>query len=121
MSLLHRLFTPRREMQVEVNERARQVFFDQRVHHAKSGGGVLIYVSLFERMAAIIADEAVIEKVGMTEIENWCRQLTARLRQEDLAGAMEYTISIVGEKLSTVMPRAAGDVNELPDALVVMD
>jgi putative membrane protein len=118
---LRRLATTRAEMQMEVNERARQVFFDQRIHHARSGAGMLIYVSLFERVAAIIADETVIDKLGMPVIEELCNTLIAKLRSGDIGVAMEQTIAIAGEKLSQVMPRQAGDVNELADALVTVD
>lgn len=118
---LRRLATTRAEMQLEVNEKARQMFFDQRIHHAKSGAGVLIYISLFERVAAIIADEVVIDKLGMPAIEELCNQLIAGLRGGDIAAALEQTIAAVGERLSAVLPRETGDVNELADALVTVD
>ena len=118
---LRRLFTPRGEMQTEVHERARQTFFDQRIHHTKSSGGLLIYVSLFERMAAVIADETVIEKLGMPAIEALCNHLTAKLHDGELSAALEDTILRAGDQLVRVVPRESGDVNELADALVTMD
>lgn len=118
---LRRLATTRAEMQLEVNEKARQIFFDQRIHHAKTGAGMLIYVSLFERVAAIVADEIVIEKLGMPAIEELCNQLIAKLAGGDIPAALEQTIAAVGERLSPVLPRLADDVNELADALVTVD
>ena len=118
---LRRLATSRAEMQIEVNEKARQIFFDQRIHHAKSSAGVLIYVSLFERVAAIVADETVIEKLGMPAIEDLCNQLIAQLRGGDITAALEHSIAAVGERLAPALPRLGGDVNELADALVTVD
>ena len=55
---LRRLFTPHTQMREEVLSRAREVFFDQRIHHTGGASGVLLYVSLFEHMAAVIADQS---------------------------------------------------------------
>jgi len=59
---LRRLFTPRKHMQDEVRARARSVFFDNRVHHTAGATGVLIYVSLYERLAVVLADTAILDK-----------------------------------------------------------
>jgi putative membrane protein len=118
---LRHLFTPRRQMLEEVGDRARQVFFDSRVHHTEGSTGLLLYVSLFERMASVLADEATTEKLGSPALEEICEKLTARLRSGTPAEAFCEAIEEVGERLSKVLPREEGDVNELPDALVLLD
>lgn len=118
---LRRLFTTRAEMEEEVSDRARQVFFDQRIHHAHSSGGVLIYISLFEHMAVVLADEHVIEKLGLPAIESLCAELTSTLRGGDKVAALEQTIAKAAVQLAEVMPRQSADANELPDALVTID
>lgn len=116
-----RLFTPRKQMQEEVFAKARAVFFDQRVHHTAESSGVLLYVSQYERMAAIIADEKVIAALGQGQIETLCREFTARLHDSGPSIAFCETIAEIGQQLSTRLPRSADDRNELPDALVLMD
>ncbi len=118
---LRRLFTPRRQMRDEVAQRARVVFFDQRVHHTAGATGVLLYVSLFERRAIVLADEAIVGKLGPNALQGVCDTLTARLRRSHPTDALCEAIASVGEKLAAVLPREAGDVNELPDALVTLD
>lgn len=118
---IRRLFAPRAERATEVELRARQAFFDQRIHHARSSSGLLLYVSLFERRAAVIADETVIEKLGQPAIEALCAQLTTLLHEGDMVAALERTITRAGEQLVAVLPRQADDTNELPDALVLVD
>lgn len=118
---LRHLFTPAQQMRDEVLSRSRQVFFDSRVHHTVGRTGVLIYVSLFERMAAVLADDAVIEKLGQAALDELRDRLTASLGTQPLADALCGTLAIAGERLAAVLPRAAGDVNELPDALVVLE
>ena len=69
---LRRLFTPAKQMREEVYGRARQVFFDNRVYRTAGGSGVLLYISLYERMAAVIADQNVIDKMGQAQIDQTC-------------------------------------------------
>lgn len=118
---LRHLFTSSQQMRDEVLLRSRQVFFDGRVHHTAGRTGILIYVSLFERMAAVLADDAVIEKLGQAALDEMRDQLTASLSSQSLADAICGTIAAASPKLADVLPRAEGDVNELPDALVVLD
>jgi putative membrane protein len=118
---LRRLFTPRIQMREEVYGRAREVFFDKRVHHTGGGSGVLLYVSLFEHMAAVIADQSVLDKLGQEHIDEFCREFTQRLREGTLVDALCDTVGSFGRRLAPLLPRAENDANELPDALVVID
>jgi putative membrane protein len=118
---LRRLFTARQQMREEVLARARAVWFDRRVHHTATESGLLIYVSLFERMAAIIADQNALEKLGQAGIDELCAELTAQLRTENPTEALCRTIAAAGDRLASVLPRAHDDLDELHDALVVLD
>ena len=117
---LCRLFAARGEMREEVFSRARAVFFDNRVHHTAGGSGVLLYVSMFEHVAAVIADQTVLEKCGQEKIDEFCREFTGRLHEGSPTDALCETIKSVGEHLAGLLPRAEDDVNELADALVVL-
>ena len=118
---LRLLFTPRRQMRDEVSARARAVFFDQRVHRTAGGTGLLVYVSLYERVAAVLADQSVVDKLGQAALDELCATLTGRLREVHPADALCSIIGVAGERLAPVLPRAEGDINELPNALVVLD
>ncbi|MDB5338135.1 MAG: hypothetical protein JWN70_3754 [Planctomycetaceae bacterium] len=120
VNVLRRLFTPAQQMRDEVSLRARGIFFDQRVHHTAGATGVLLYVSLFERMATVLADQSVVEKIGQSQIDELCRDFTQRLRVGRPTAAVCETIQEVGQRLATAMPRAEDDVNELADALIVL-
>jgi putative membrane protein len=118
---LRRLFTPRKQMQEEVLGRAHQVFCDKRVYRTAGASGVLLYVSLYERMAAIVADQHVIDALGQAEIEKACAEFTRRLRERTSIDALCESAISLGQRLSVPLPRAEDDVNELSDALVVLD
>jgi putative membrane protein len=118
---LRRLFTPQQQMADEVMARAKQVFFDRSVRRTVAGSGVLIFVSLFERRAAILADQLVVDKLGQAALDELCRQLTVKLGTMSTTKALCEVIAAAGEQLSSAVPRSAADVNELSDALVVLD
>lgn len=118
---LRRLFTPRNQMLEEVSARARELFFDKRVHHTSGATGMLIYVSLFEHMAVVLGDQEVLDKLGQTSLDRLCQQLTEGLHQGGSTDAICCVIAEAGKQLSGPLPRAEGDVNELEDALVLID
>lgn len=117
---LRRLFTPRIQMTEEVNQAARAVFYDNRVHHTAAGGGLLIYVSLFEHVAVILADQHVVGRIGQPTIDDLCTLLIRQLSAAGPTEALCQTIQAAADQLSVAMPRAKDDVNELPDALVII-
>ena len=119
---LRRLFTPASQLRDEVQAAAQRVFFDRRVHHTRTGGGVLFYVSCLEHLAVVLADEAVLQAVGQETIDAWCQQLTAALsRTQDPIAALRDAMEAAAQDLAPRLPREQSDVNELPDALVVID
>jgi len=118
---LRRLFTPRSQMKEEVNVRARQLFFDRRIHHTAGASGVLIFVSLYERMAVVLGDRSVVEALGEKFPESLCQHLTSGLQKHDVATAICHTIQQAATSLETVLPQSSQDVNELPDTLVLLD
>jgi putative membrane protein len=118
---LRRLFTPRVQMRQEVLAAARRVFFDQRVHHTTGSSGVLLYVSLYERLAVVLSDQQVLTAVGQGQLDQICSKLTDELRGGTVCAALCASIGAVGDILAEPMPRPEDDVNELSDALMLLD
>ncbi|MBC2666624.1 hypothetical protein H7F51_13960 [Novosphingobium flavum] len=80
--------------------------------------GILIYLSLAEHRAEIIADEAIASKV---EAEVWgdaLAALLAELKAGRMADGLIAAVDRVGAVLARHFPRGADDVNELPDRLI---
>ena len=80
-----------------------------------------MYVSLFEHMAAVIADQSILDKLGQEHIDECCREFTQRLHEGTPIDALCDTVGSLGRRLAPLLPRTEDDVNELPDALVVID
>ena len=118
---LRRLFTPRAQMRAEVNLRARQVFVDWRVHRTATGAGLLVYISLYERMTVILADGAGLDALGQERIERLCAELTPVLQSADPGAGFCRFLTQLGDELAPKLPRAESDTNELPTRLGLVD
>jgi len=80
--------------------------------------GILIYLSMREHRAEIVADEAIASKVP-TEI--WGDAMAAMLvhiRDGRVADGMIAAVEQVGVVLAEHFPRHEHDINELPDRLI---
>ncbi len=80
--------------------------------------GILIYLSLVEKRAEIVADEAI---HTLVPDEKWGEAMAAMLEQVGqgkIADGMIAAVAAVGAVLAEQFPRADGDVNELPDRLI---
>lgn len=103
---------------MRVHERALRAFRIGAERRTTGRTGILIYLSMREHRAEILADEAIATKV---EPGVWAEAMTAmlaHLRQGDNAEAMIAAVAKVGPVLATHVPRMEGDVNELPDRLI---
>ena len=119
--VVRRLCTPSKQMGDEVAARARQIFFDASLDHTAGGTGMLVYVSLYDRRAALLADQAILETLGQGAIDELCDELTQALWAGDVTEALCRTLQTAGDKLQAVLPRAEDDANELPDTLLTFD
>jgi putative membrane protein len=80
--------------------------------------GILIYLSLAEHRAEIVADEAIATRVAP---EVWGAAMAAMLvhiRAGRIAEGMAAAVEQVGKVLAEHFPRAEDDANELPDRLI---
>jgi len=82
--------------------------------------GVLLYLSMREHRAEIVADEAVATKVPAEVWGKAMADMLAEIRKGRIAESLAAGVRDVGEVLAEQFPRGEGDVNELPDRLIVV-
>lgn len=80
--------------------------------------GILIYLSMSEHRAEIVADEAIAEKVDDEVWGEAMAAMLAELKQGRIAEGMIAAIERVGVVLSEHFPRDDDNFNELPDRLI---
>lgn len=110
--------TPKATRRRRVRRRAIELFKVGTEARTAGRTGILIYLSLGEHMAEIIADEAIHAKVADTEWGDAMAALIADVRQDRIADGMIAAIGHVGTLLAAHLPRADDDINELPDRLI---
>ncbi|WP_144096153.1 TPM domain-containing protein [Croceicoccus sediminis] len=80
--------------------------------------GVLIYLSMREHRAEIVADEAIAEKVSPETWGEAMAQMIGHVREGRVADGMVAAVNEVGIVLAQHFPREEDDQNELPDRLI---
>ena len=80
--------------------------------------GILIYLSLAEHRAEIVADEAIASKVAPEVWGDAMAAMIAEIRAGRPGAGMVAAVEQVGEVLARHFPRAEDDRNELPDRLI---
>lgn len=80
--------------------------------------GILIYLSLAERRAEIVADEAIASKVSPEVWGEAMAAMLAELRAGRIGAGMAAAVVKVGDVLAQHLPRAEDDKNELPDRVI---
>lgn len=112
------LLTPRRIRRARAHRAAVEQFFTRGVARTSNRAGVLIFASLAERYARIIADVGVADKIADAEWSGALDLMRGELRQGRVAEAFVAAIEESARLLARhVPPKERG---ELPDKLYVM-
>ena len=80
--------------------------------------GILIYLSMREHRAQIVADEAIASQVAPETWGEAMAAMLAHIRDGRCADGMIAAVEQVGAVLAEHFPRAENDTNELPDRLI---
>ena len=101
-----------------VRARALALFRTAAEQRTAGATGVLIYVSLAERRAELIADQAIHERVDPALWGAAMAALVAGMRDGRAADGLVAAIGQVGVVLAEHFPKSDGNPNELPDRLI---
>lgn len=118
---IKRLMTPAFDQALHVDRRAIVEFHASRINETVHATGVLIFVSLLERRAVVLADRAIAEVFPKETWRDVVEKLLAKTRAGDFAGGMCDAIHDIGEKLGPKFPNSPNDTDELDDRLIVKD
>jgi putative membrane protein len=94
-------------------------FVVRRVAHTKNRCGILIFVSLAEHYARVIADEGIAQKVADQGVNRRLPFRIGHMRTGEIAAGFIAAIARCGAVLAAHAP-PDGSANELPDRLYVM-
>jgi putative membrane protein len=121
MPTIRRALTPSGLKRNRVRRHAGEQFLAKNLHLTRERTGVLIFVSLGERMAEIIADEGIASQVDAKVWDNAMAALLEGLKRGEPAAGFAAAIGLCADVLAERFPPRPGDnPNELPDAVVVL-
>jgi putative membrane protein len=117
---LRMALTPAATKSRRVRRRAVELFRAAAERRTTGRTGVLLYLSLLERRAEIVADEAVHTKVTPEIWGEAMAALLAEVKAGRPGDGMVRAIELIGAVLAEHVPLGQGDVNELPDRVITL-
>ena len=115
---LRMALTPRATKARRVRRRAILLFRSAVEARTHGRTGVLLYLSLDEHRAELVADRAINDKVAPEAWGEAMAALIEAIRDGRPGEGLAAEVRQVGAILATHFPRAQDDINELPDRLI---
>ena len=114
------LLLPRSARRAAAHRAALEQFVARGMGRTGGRTGVLLFVSLAERYARIVADEAITARVPQSEWQEAVDALIGHLREDRIADGYVEAIERCGRVLAAHFPRRPDDRNELPDRIYLV-
>ena len=110
---------PRRARRAAAYRAAAEQFVVRGIARKKDRSGILIFVSLAEHYARIIADEGIAARVPQAEWQAAVDLLVAQMRGR-IADGFTGAIGVCADVLAAHFPRTPGSQDELPDRIYLI-
>jgi putative membrane protein len=111
---------PRAVRRVVAHRAAMEQFVVRGIAKKKERTGILVFVSLAERYARIIADEGIAARVPQSEWEGAVDALVAHMSSGRIAEGFIAAIDVCGRVLASHFPRSDTSRDELPDRIFLI-
>lgn len=110
-----RILTSAKKRRESVERAARATFQERGVGLTRERTGVLLYLSLLERDAVVVADKGVTDVVPPDVWTPLLTRVAASARSARDAAGLARAVLLLAEPLAAELPARADDVDELPD------
>jgi putative membrane protein len=101
----------------QVTTAAHASFHEKEVGLTRRRTGMLVYVSLLERQLRVLPDRAIVEAIAPEAWQARVEAMTRVVAKGGAAAALAAELRALAPELAKILPRAADDVNELPDGV----
>lgn len=115
------LLVPQALQKLHAERRATEQFFIQNLHTTADRTGVLIFISIAERHARILADKAIDAKVPPGTWQVIMDELVRDIGRGRPADGFVTAVTAIGGHLAEHFPPGSHDINELPNHLILID
>ena len=111
---------PRRARRAVAHRAAMEQFTIRGIARKKDRTGILIFVSLAEHYARIIADVGIAGRVPQSEWQDAIDALVTHMKYGRIADGFIMAIDVCGRVLATHFPRTETSRDELPDRIYLI-
>jgi putative membrane protein len=111
---------PRAMRRAVAHRVAMEQFMIRGIAHKKERTGILIFVSLAERYARIVADEGIAVRVPQAEWQGAVDAMVAHISSGRIADGFIAAIDVCGTVLAKNFPRSEASRDELPDRIYLI-
>lgn len=116
---LARHVSPSRVRRAAARAAALDRFLTLGIHLTPERTGVMILLGLPDRLVEVIADAAIVAKLGPGVCEEVCAAVSQGAAGGDVTTALVDGVNRCGDRLCGPFPQRAGDRNALPDHVIV--
>ncbi len=117
---LHMLAVPNSVKRARAHERAVEQFLAHGLQMTEARTGVLIFVSLAERAAEIVADAGIAARVPQSAWDEAMGGLITEVRDGRLGDGLVAAVGAVGAVLTAHFPPRPGDRNEIANDVILL-
>lgn len=118
---IQKVFVSEGDELFQVHQRAELEFYRNKVHRTSEGTGILIFVSVMEKKAVILGDEAISAKLPKETWDELLAHLKTQLSKGAWGAGFIEAIEDSGRMLKTHFPMESTVKNELKNHLIVKD
>lgn len=118
---LLRWLTSAKDLAQQVERRAINEFYNQRVHRTQRSTGILIFISLDEHRAVVIGDDPVSDLLKAEDWNGVIHLLLQGMRDKKMYLGFQQAIAASGELLSRHFPVQGNNPDELSNKLLLLD
>ncbi|MCC0805921.1 hypothetical protein FPV16_06730 [Methylobacterium sp. W2] len=115
------LLVPRSIRRARAHEAASREFTARGLARTRGRTGILIYLALAEGHAEIVADSGIASRISPAAWSSAIDSLLTSLRRGAAADGLVSAVEGIGAILAQHLPREAGDIDELPNRVIVTD
>jgi putative membrane protein len=121
---VQRFFVSEKDELMQVMARAELEFYRQKINGANSRAGILLFVSLMEHKAVVLADISVSQKLPNETWDKIVQTLVLGIKNREAVSGFEKAISECGVILKEKLPANGSGTkksNELSDLLIIKE
>ncbi|MCB9025558.1 MAG: TPM domain-containing protein [Bdellovibrionaceae bacterium] len=120
-NFVQRQLTPKTDQSLQVENRAINEFYKHKIHHTKDKTGILIFISMMERMAVVIGDEKINEKLSPSDWKKVLDKILFELKSGKLKVGILKGLDESKNLLSLHFPIEKADKNEISNNLIIKE